>query len=145
MKLASLLLALFLAAPALAGEKVGRESTRVTVSPRGMVMGPVQGSVRIVIDAPTPDWYCPSVELIHETPLGPEKSGQQSDCKPYDTWAIEHLEFAIEAGELICRNPYPRRWDWKWEQRLDSGPHEIEVRLTQGKLTKTFVLTINIL
>lgn len=113
--------------------KPGIGSTRVTVSPRGFHNPPVEAVVRVIIDEPTEDWYCPSVEVVYHGPLGDERSTSESDCAPFDEWVAENDQFAIRGGQLV-RIREPRRVDMRVSRRLNtSGTHGFTVTLRQGK------------
>lgn len=97
--------------------KVGKDSTRVTMNEWSTpILGHSPMRVRIIarIDKPTPDWFCPSVEVIWAEGT---KAFRESDCEPLEEQEQPPKVWTSE--EII---------GW-----LGGGEHDIEVRLKQGK------------
>lgn len=95
--------------------RVGKDSTSVTMNNRQTLLGLAPMRVRIVarIEAPTPEWFCPSMEV---TWANATKAFRESDCDP------------LEEQEQPIR-PWVSEAIVGW---LGEGRHDIGVRLKQG-------------
>jgi hypothetical protein len=97
-------------------------ATLVTLSPR-LGLSPLPVTVRAVIEQPSEQWYCPSVEI---TWTDETRSSRQSDCPAWDE---------IEEGF---------RWSEVFRKVLGEGLHVFEVRLKQGKKEEFYRLEIEV-
>lgn len=135
-------LALLLGAP---DRPAGKDSTRVNIdSPKGMKFGPVQAHVRITIDNPTEEWYCPSVEVEYPGLYGVLRATFEEDCAPWEEWVSADDVLAIRGGKLIRERP-EKRWSYTWRGTLYAGPNPIVIRLQQGKETRTMGVQVPVL
>jgi hypothetical protein len=97
--------------------------TRVSISPQ-LGIAPLLVQVRAAIDAPTEDWYCPSLTITWSD--GTETK-READCEPWPD-IPEHYRWA----------PDPI---WR---RLGPGRHEITVTLKQGAKSLDFPLWVEV-
>lgn len=110
-----------------------------------MQFGPVAATVRIVVDKPTSEWYCPSVEVEFPGRTGDAlRAFHEEDCAPWEEWVSEFDVPAIRGGKFIIARP-ERRWDYTWRGTLYSGPNPITVRLQQGEVKLVVGVSIPVL
>lgn len=99
------------------------EQTRLIVRPP-MGLAPVYVILKVIIDYPTPEWYCPSVRVYW--PDGTE-SFQEGDCPPWGEPGTEG------------------RWSWTRREKrpfMSPGQNTIKVELQQGAKRK--ILTAHV-
>ena len=103
---------------------LGPSSTEVRITPR-LGMQPLVALIIVRIPEPTPDWYCPSVEI---TWADGTHSLHEADCEPWEKTAPEDRAFS-------------------WSRRtlpLGEGLHQIQVRLKQGKREQVHTLQVEV-
>jgi hypothetical protein len=102
--------------------KQAQDSTRVTLSPR-LGMSPLTVQLRVSIDHPSEDWYCPALTV---TWADGTESKRESDCPVWDE-IPEHYYYS----ETL----------WK---RLGGGVHDISVNLRQGAKSRVFTVRVEV-
>jgi hypothetical protein len=97
-------------------------ATLVTLSPR-LGLSPLPVTIRAVIEQPSEQWYCPSIEI---TWTDGTRSSRESDCEPWE-----------EIGPNY-------HWSESFHKVLGGGLHVFEVRLKQGKREEYYRLEIEV-
>jgi hypothetical protein len=104
-----------------------RDPVGASVAPRigqGAFVG-LRVTLRVWIDEPTPEFYCPALTVILQPrSIDEVKKTVEPDCDP---WTEED-----------DRNPSTRAVAWSYPFVLGEGIWDFEVRLRQGKKERVF-------